>query len=61
MELDLNNANVLVGLITKRSSAHVKVASVEVHRKPSPVAPVKKSRRDATEMPASKYQRFHIW
>jgi hypothetical protein len=56
MELDLNNATALVELITKRCSAYGKVASVEVHREPSPFALVEMSRPDQTEKVASQYQ-----
>ena len=55
MELDLNNANILVELITNRCSAHGKVISVEVHHEPSPFALVEMSRGDQTEKVASQY------
>ena len=56
MELDLNSANMLVELIKERCSAFGQVASVEVHREPSPFALVEMSRRDQTEKIASQYQ-----
>ena len=54
MELDPNNAAMLVELITKRCSAPAKDASVDVDRKLSPCALVEMSRRDQTETRASK-------
>jgi hypothetical protein len=56
MELDLNNANRLVELITKRCSVHGRVTSVEVHHGPTPFALVEMSRREQTEKVASQYQ-----
>ena len=57
MELDLKNADALVELvIAKRCSTHGPVASVEVHREPSPFALVEMLRRDHTEEVASHYQ-----
>ena len=56
MELDLNSANMLVELLKKRCSVYGQVASVEVHRQPSPFALVEMSRRDQAEKVASQYQ-----
>ena len=57
MELDLKNADTLVELvIAKRCSTYGPVASVEVHREPTPFAPVEMSRREHTEDVASHCQ-----
>jgi hypothetical protein len=57
MELDLKNADALVELlIAKRCSTYGPVASVEVHREPSPFALVEMLRRDHTEEVASHFQ-----
>ncbi len=56
MELNLNNANRLVEIITRRCSAYGQVTSVEVHLEPSPFALIEMSRSDQTEKVASQYQ-----
>ena len=57
MELDLKNADTLVKLvIAKHCSTYGPVASVEIHREPSPFAMVEMLRRDHTKQVAAHYQ-----
>lgn len=57
MELDLKNADTLVALvIAKRCSTYGPVASVAVHREPSPFALVEMLRPNHTEEVASHFQ-----
>ena len=57
MELDLNNADTLLELvIAERCSTCEHVASVELHREPSPFTLVEMLRRDHTVEVASQYK-----